>query len=449
MRHLIVLFLVFGYSIATFSQSDPHDHFDEIVCKEMMAYANIAQAAAFVNPLTDNYDLKYYRFDWYIDPAQYYIKGSATVYFETLEDDFAGIHFDFSSNLGIDSVTYHGENRTYEQSGDYLLTIQMPQPLDKGTLDSLTITYEGAPPASGFGSFVQTMHNGSPVLWTLSDPFGSQDWWPCKNGLGDKIDSIDVFITTPEAYRGASNGALVSEKTIGTDKVCHWRHRYPITPYLVAIAVTNYISYTDTVILDNGTELQMLNFVYPENEAGARAGTGDLVEVLQFYDSLFITYPFHEEKYGHAQFSWGGGMEHQTMSFVFNFGWSLLAHELAHQWFGDMVTCASFEDIWLNEGSATYLEGLSQERFRGASAWQSWKSGRLANITSQTGGSVLVTDTTSVSRIFSGRLSYNKGAYLHHMLRWILGDEIFFQGMRSFLNTYSYDYARTPQFQTV
>jgi aminopeptidase N len=431
------------------AQEFPDSDFDDLVCKEAEAHRNILERGSVFNPLTDNYDLKYYRFEWYIDPAQYYIDGSATVYFETREADFAQIHFDLSTNLAVSSVMYHDEEINFEQSGSYLLTIDLPAPLGAGVLDSLTITYAGAPPASGLGSFVQTTHGPTPVLWTLSDPFGSQDWWPCKNGLGDKIDSVDVIITTPQAYRGASNGKLVDGRQVGTDKVYHWKHRYPITPYLVAIAVTNYVVYEDTVALSNGTDLQMLNFVYPENEANARTGTADLIQVLQFYDSLFVTYPFHAEKYGHAQFGWGGGMEHQTMSFVFNYGWGLLAHELAHQWFGNMVTCESFEDIWLSEGSATYLEGLSQERFRGPSAWYGWKSGRVNNITSQSGGSVKVPDTTNVNRIFNGRLSYNKGSYLLHMLRWKLGEETFFQGMRNFLSAFEYDYARTPHFQEI
>jgi aminopeptidase N len=173
--------------------------FDDLVCKEAGAHRNLLHAAALVNPLTDNYDLKYYRFDWYIDPGQYYIDGSATVYFETREADFAQIHFDLSSELVVSDVQYHGEGTTFAQTDPYLLTIDLPSPIGAGILDSLTITYEGTPPVSGLGSFVQTTHGATPVLWTLSDPFGSQDWWPCKNGLGDKIDSIDVIITTPQA----------------------------------------------------------------------------------------------------------------------------------------------------------------------------------------------------------------------------------------------------------
>ena len=439
----ILLFNTFFLCTLLFAQ-DLHDDLEDTVCKEAEAHSRHFESALASNPLTEDYDLKYYRFEWYIDPAIYFIQGSATVYFQTLADDFAEIHFDFSTLMNIDSILYHGQVLNYTQSGDYLLTIQLPTPLVAGTLDSLSIVYQGAPPSGGFGSFEQGNHGGIPILWTLSEPFGTQDWWPCKNGLSDKIDSIDVIITTPEAYRAASNGVLIHEDTSGTDKIYHWQHNYPITPYLVAICVTNYVQYTDTVRLGNGTDLPMLNYVYPESLTGARAGTADLVQVLQFFDSLFVTYPFHLEKYGHAQWGWGGGEEHQTMSFVVSFGWSLLSHELAHQWFGDMVTCGSWEDIWLNEGFATYLEGLSRERFHDEADWYAWRINRVNIITSQPGGSVKVSDTTSVNRIFSGRLSYSKGSYLLHMLRWKLGEADFFQALRDYLNDFEFDYAKTP-----
>lgn len=426
------------------------DDLENVACKEAEAHAHFFHPAPAANPLTESYDLKYYRFEWYIDPAVYFIDGKATVYFETLEDDFSEINFDFSTQMAVNDINYHGQSLNSTATGDYLLMVQLPAPLPAGTLDSLTITYAGAPPSSGFGSFIQSEHNGVPSLWTLSEPYGAQDWWPCKNGLDDKIDSIDVIVTTPAAYRAASNGLLVQETATGPDKVYHWKHRYPIAPYLVAIAVTNFAQYTDNVPLSNGTNLPMLNYVYPENLASAQTGTASLVQVLQFYDSLFVTYPFHEEKYGHAQFGWGGGMEHQTMSFVTSYGWGLLTHELAHQWFGDMVTCGSWEDIWLNEGFATYLEGLSRERFPSqvVTQWYDWKLSKVQSITSQPNGSVRVDDTTSVNRIFSSRLSYNKGSYLLHMLRWKLGDDGFFGGLRNYLNARQFDYAQTSSLQS-
>jgi hypothetical protein len=143
-------------------------------------------------------------------------------------------------------------------------------------------------------------------------------------------------------------------------------------------------------------------------------------------------------------------MEHQTMSFVVSFNYSLLAHECAHQWFGDYVTCGSWEDIWLNEGFATYFEGLTVERYF-PSNWYNWKNDKRIHITSNPAGSVLCDDTTSVGRIFDGRLTYNKGSYLLHMLRWKLGDATFFNALKNYLNTpgLSDNYAKTQDLKAV
>jgi hypothetical protein len=170
---------------------------------------------------------------------------------------------------------------------------------------------------------------------------------------------------------------------------------------------------------------------------------------MQLFNEIGGRYPFADEKYGHAQFSWGGGMEHQTMSFMGGFSYNLQAHELAHQWFGDMITCGSWEDIWLNEGFATYWTALATEAYNTQQAWTTWKTNSIAQVTSQSGGSVWVDDTTNVNRIFSGRLSYTKGAMLLHMLRWKLGDENFFQAIRNYAEdpALAFGYAHTIDLQ--
>jgi aminopeptidase N len=314
-----------------------------------------------------------------------------------------------------------------------VLHIDLPGIIPINTLDSITVYYQGMPPNTGFGSFNQSTHNGVPIIWTLSEPFGAKDWWPCKQSLNDKIDSLDIIVTVPQANRVASNGLLLSETSSGSNKIYHWKTRYPIAAYLIAIGVTNYSAYSNYVPLPGGDSLQVLNYVYPETDSLARTQTPDIINVIKFYDSLTITYPFANEKYGHAQFGWGGGMEHQTMTFVVAFNHSLIAHECAHQWFGDHVTCGSWQDIWLNEGFATYFEGLTEQRFF-PSVWLQWKSSAINDITSMPGGSVLCDDTTSVNRIFDGRLSYNKGAYLLRMLNWKLGDSLFFLSLKNYLN---------------
>lgn len=121
------------------------------------------------------------------------------------------------------------------------------------------------------------------------------------------------------------------------------------------------------------------------------------------------------------------------MSFMTTLDFELVAHEMAHQWFGDYITLASWHDIWLNEGFATYLTGLTYENLLNGQYWQSWKDNQVKRITSLSDGSVYVADTTDVNRIFNGRLSYSKGAYLLHMLRWEMGDSLFFKGLKNYL----------------
>jgi len=442
---VFVIFIILGFNLSAQSNGESiHDHYCNKARNEQK-YHDAMLNALSIEDLS--FDLKYYRLEWKINPAVYAIDGKACCYFQAKKNGLDILNFNLSTQLKVSEIVYHGSTISFTQTGTYDLTVQLPSALPIETLDSLTIIYAGVPPSGGFGSFIQSSHNNTPIIWTLSEPFGAQDWWPCKNGLTDKVDSLDVIVTTPDKYRVASNGLLVSETQIDSFKIFHWKHQYAIAPYLIAIAVTNYEQYVDIVPLSNGTQLPMLNYVYPEDLQAAKQGTQNLIKVLQFYDSLFVTYPFYKEKYGHAQFGWGGGMEHQTMSFVINYNWGLLAHELAHQWFGDMVTCGSWEDIWLNEGFATFLEGLTRQRFLQESTWWDWRINKINYITSVPNGSVKVDDTTSVGRIFNGRLSYDKGSYLLHMLRWKLGDEAFFRGVRSYLHETQFNFAHTHQLQ--
>lgn len=395
------------------------------------------------NPMTNNYDLKYHRMEFYLDPAVDSIRGKITSYFAPVINGFNQISFDMSDTLVVDSVLYHGTLVSYIHSSE-VLQINLPNTISINTLDSISVYYEGVPVSTGFGSFIQTTHSGVPIIWTLSEPYGAQDWMPCKNSLTDKIDSIDVIITTPQINRVASNGLLVEEIQSGTNKIYHWKHRHPIATYLIGIAVTNYIYYSNYVPLGVDS-FPVLNYVFPESDSVAKIQTPDIVKVIELYDSLLgVNYPFADEKYGHAQFGWGGGMEHQTMSFVTSFGNGLIAHECAHQWFGDKITLGSWTDIWLNEGFATFMEGLS-EKYLFPSIWNGMISGYIDAVCSQPGGSVWVDDTTSVSRIFDGRLSYVKGCLLLRMLEWKLGDSTFFTGLKNYLNDpqLAYNYVRT------
>ncbi|MFW5821752.1 MAG: M1 family aminopeptidase [Tangfeifania sp.] len=393
-----------------------------------------------------DYDLIYQRMEWEVDPAIYYIRGKVTSHFISQNNSFTELEFDLHADMAIDSITQNGEVINFSRV-ENKIKIHFDEVLKSGQTDSISIYYQGEPPATGFGSFSTGTHNETPVLWTLSEPYGALEWWPCKQSLSDKIDSIDVIVTTPEPYRTASNGILVSEKVLNGKRAMHWKHRHPIATYLVAIAVTNYTSYSDFVDLEDGRQIEIQNFVYPENESYARENTPRTIEIMELFNNIVGEYPFADEKYGHAQFGWGGGMEHQTISFMYNFGFELVAHELAHQWFGNYITLGSWQDIWLNEGFATYLSGLAYENLLQEYWWKRWKRLNVERIVSQPGGSVFVSDTSNVGRLFSSRLSYSKGAYLLHMLRWVLGDEPFFNAIRNYFEDpeVANGFARTSQ----
>ena len=408
-----------------------------------------------LNPNTTNYDIKYHRMEWTVDPESNpaAISGTVTTYWEAKES-MNSITFDMASNLNVSQVSQRGVDLSFTAANDELV-IDLPATQNAGVLDSLSITYSGNPTSNGFGSYEQSTHNGVPILWTLSEPYGAMGWWPCKQDLIDKADSIDVFVTHPQYYNGteeyktASNGLLQSEIVTGTDKTTHWKHRHPIPAYLVAIAVTNYSVYDDLAYEGTSEEFPITNYVYPEHLSYAQSNTAVTADIIELYGNLFEMYPYADEKYGHAEFGWGGGMEHTTMTFLGGFSRDLIAHELAHQWFGDKVTCGSWEDIWLNEGFATYLTGLTKEHLDGATSFYNWRAGKINNITGNPSGSVFCTDTTSVNRIFSGRLSYDKGSMVLHMLRYKLGDTDFFQALKNYLAdpALSYGYAKTQQLQ--
>tara|TARA_R110000787_G_scaffold28923_5_gene78804 strand:+ start:40233 stop:42170 length:1938 start_codon:yes stop_codon:yes gene_type:complete len=453
MKKLVLLpFLIFSLLI---NAQDYNKDFSEVVLSETNVASKKVNAARNLN--TGNYDLKYHRLVLNVDPNVAFIEGAITSYFEAKED-LDQITFELSDNMTVSEVLQRGNPLTFTQNNDDEVVIILLVTQNTGVLDSLTISYSGNPISSGFGSFEQSSHNGDPIIWTLSEPYGALGWWPCKQDLNDKIDEIDIFITSPqfnpsnEEYFAASNGLEQSQVVNGNDKTTHFNHQYAIPAYLIAFAVTNYEIYSHEVA-NNGNPFDVVNYVYPEDLSYAQSNTPITVDIINLYTDLFEEYPYSTEKYGHAQFGWGGGMEHTTVSFMGGFSRGLVAHELAHQWFGNKVTCGSWQDIWLNEGFATYLTGLTNRNFEGEPGFKSWRVDKINSITSQTSGSVYVPaqDTTDVGRVFSSRLSYNKGSMVLHMLNRQLGEAVFMQGVQAYLASpnHAYGYAKTSDFKTI
>lgn len=392
-----------------------------------------------------NLDVSYYRLELSIDPKQNYIEGDVTTYFKS-NDSLNEVTFDLSNHLQVDSIFFQNRFQTAFIHLNNRLEIKLDSSIKTNTLDSIRIQYSGIPKSTGFGSFVQDSYNGrDSIIWTLSQPYGAMEWWPCQNNLYDKADSVELIINTPLNQFAASNGLLTKIDTINNEHRFHWKTNYPIATYLIAFSVSNYELFEESYRLNNES-LLMQHFMYPGDSINLERSQSATLPFLTFFDSLFGEYPFIKEKYGHASFTFGGGMEHQTLSFMGNYGGELIAHELAHQWFGNKLTCGSWQDLWLNEGFATYLTLLTYEfgvvhdpfyydvylnNIRGASF----------NYPNQ---SVFRYDTSTVDTLFN-HLTYQKGAASLHMLRWLVGDSAFFQGLKNYLNDsiLAYSFVRT------
>ncbi len=449
----ITFLLVFISAQLGFSQI--HDaEFDKMIESEMKSASKTVNLA--INPNTLNYDIIHHTLEFTVDPAVYFISGKVTTTYKALSD-MTTLTFDLTSQLSVSAVMQGAVPLSFEQNSNDELVITLPSTQLAGNTATVEITYSGEPANSGFDSFMIDEHEGNPILWTLSEPYGARDWWPCKQDLNDKVDNgIDVFITAPSQYVSVSNGIEPEAPTInGGNKTTHFRHGYPIPAYLIAIAVTNYHVHTQQGGLGTveSPYFPIVNYIYPETVMGSIANLTVTPSIINFYESIIGAYPFRKEKYGQAQCGWGGGMEHTTVSFMGSFGRGLIAHEMAHQWFGDKITCGSWKDIWLNEGITEYMSGLVVESFDGNSVFTNWKNGKINSITSypSSDSNLYLTEAqlTNVGRIFSGSITYNKGSMVTHMLRYKIGNTNFFQALNNYLSdpTLAYAYAVTPQFQ--
>ncbi|NMH25679.1 M1 family aminopeptidase [Flavobacterium solisilvae] len=437
-----IYFVLFLFNISMLFAQEDILEIEKIAESEMKSASRTMEFQA--NPNTANYDVTYHKLEFTVDPAVYFITGKVTTTFKALSD-MTTVTFDLTNELTVSSVKIGVTNLSFVQNSNNELVITLPSTVTTGSFATVEINYSGQP-AAGEDAFSQSAHNGTPIIWTLSEPFGARDWWPCKQDLNDKIETIDVYITAPSQYVSVSNGVEISAITLGSNKTTHFKHEYPIPAYLVAIAVTNYQIFTQTAGTAPNT-FPIVNYIYPENYTSAVNSLAQTLPIMNFFESTFETYPFSNEKYGHAQCGFGGGMEHTTVSFMGSFSRGLIAHELAHQWFGDKITCGTWKDIWLNEGFATYLSAMVIEHLDGAQPFVNHKRSLTNNITSSPSGNVYLTDAqaTNVSRIFSSRLSYNKGAMVLEMLRFKMGDTAFIQALKNYLadTDLAYGYAVT------
>ncbi len=391
-----------------------------------------------------SYDALHYRLDVTPSRTSRHVDGTVTLTLVVRDPAFTAVDLDAIA-MTFSSVTVAGSPRTTWTYAGGKLSVPVCEgpscpPHAPGDTLVVAVSYS-CNPTLGYYYYARNSY-------TLAEPWEARYWWPCYDEPSDKT-TLDLYATVPVTESCWSNGLLqgVAPGAPGLH-VWHWRETHPISTYLVSIATANFWRFDQVA----GT-VPIVNVAFPEDSTKAKLEYVNVPAMLTTFSNLWGPYPF--DKYGQATvdpFS-AGGMEHQTMSTLRR---SLLrgdrlyehvwVHELAHQWWGDWVTCVDFRDIWLNEGFATFAEALWVENFVSTTAYD-------ANIAAAM-NSALNADTNFRYAIYAppanyifGTTIYKKGGSVLHMLRRVLGDTDFFAGLQLYGQRHAYGNASTRDFQ--
>ncbi len=410
------------------------------------------QAKSSDDPLALETDVLHYRLELEVSPASRMLDGANTMTVACVADGVSAFRFWLHPALAVSALSVDGRAAAWRRLDERALEVELGSSCNAGDRFELRVAYRGSPVTAGLSSIVFESQGGWPVVATLSEPWFAYTWWPVKEDSRDKATG-ELVITVPAELTVVANGVLVDVQAVaGGRRRFHWSTAYPTSPYLFAFAATRYSSVAASFVHDGGAMPVELHLYPGSDTEDNRERWEAVVAMLGTFGDLFGPYPFLAEKYAIYQFPWRGGMEHQTASGQGGdhaFSEYLTAHELAHQWWGDLVTCATWSDIWLNEGFATYAEALWSERGAGANGASALRNAMAARRPGNLEGTVYIASPTSVQRIFSADLSYRKGAWVLHMLRRVVGDESFFAALEGYRERFAYRSATTADFQSV
>ena len=435
----LILPCVFGLStLISFSQNENSTHcYKRDIKGSQIAKSNTLTVAQIAQ--SEKYNVHFYALDVEMDNLSTDIGGTVEIH-ATANMALDSALFELFQTMTITQIRVNGTPVTFSRN---LSAVKAPVNASSGQSFIIAIDYNGTPPTAatnplgGAGmSNANSPSWGNEVTWSLSQPFSAYEWWPCKQSLTDKADSSSVKITVPNPCKAGSNGLLENVVNLGNGTSRYeWKNTHLIDYYLISVAVARYVEY-NVYANPVGSPAPVLiqNYIYdnPATLPNFQADINETADFMELFATLVGPYPFDDQKYGHCMAPLSGGMEHQTMTTQGYFEKSLTAHELGHMWFGDHVTCASWADIWVNEGFASYLDFLMIENLYPAEKDQ-YMLDVHTNVMSSLGGSVWVLDSLNETRIFSGRLTYDKGSSIIHTMRFMVNNDTqFFQALRNY-----------------
>ena len=397
------------------------------------------------NNLENNYDMKYFKTDISAGIDSNYIEGNVVIK-SLAKVNIDTLVFEFSDTMTVDSIKVNNILQSYNHN-NFNIFIYLNSTISSGNYFTTKVYFKGSSDPNHLNRGVETTTDSQfnfKSTWTLSESYHMNDWLPCKQDLTDKIDSSDFFITVDTNLMAGSNGILSNITDLGNGKHrFEWKSRHPIDYYLISFAVSDYMDYSIYAHPQGYSDsILVQNFIYDTSTCltNYKQYLDNIPQFIENYSNLFGLYPFADEKYGHCLVELGGGMEHQTMTTIGFFDSRVVAHELAHQWFGDNVTCATWQDIWLNEGFASYSEYLSYQCCGTSYDCTSWLTDAHNRALNAPSGSIYVpfADIEDEGRVFDYNLSYRKGASIIHMIRYeINNDTLFFASLKNFQTQYA------------
>ncbi len=424
-------------------------YYESFIKSEQERYSRVIKNSEVQYPGDSKIDVTYYGLDLTVTANPNYLSGSVIIGIQVDTSSINTCFLDLQNALTISSLLLNGTPAVFTHINN-IITVTLDRTYVYGEEFFIKVFYEGLPGSSGFGSFEFSAHSGVSAIWTLSEPYGAPDWFPCKDTPADKADSSDVWITVSDQFTAVSNGTLESVINNGNGtKTFYWKNRYTIAHYLISLAITNYHRYDTYFHYGQNDSMIITHFVYPEHFNLVKPHCDETAAMISVFSDRYGLYPFINEKYGHAQFT-GVGMEHQTCTSIGLWETWLVAHELAHQWYGDMITCADWHHIWLNEGFATYSEAVYVEAKNGMAAYNSYVINEM-NQAKNAQGTIWVQDISNVQQIFNWYRTYKKAGVVLHMLRGVVGDSTFFDIMRTYSadTSVAYGIATTEDFQAI
>jgi aminopeptidase N len=385
----------------------------------------------------NEYDVLHYDLSIAFDFQNKSFNGAVEVHLQVLNPLRQIVLSASNETLTIDSVFFDNSKVSYTHSSDHLI-ISLPSMFNKSKDISIIVYYHGASNFTGNYDNGGIYFSSSDRVATISEPWFARNWWPCKDVPSDKATAT-ISITVPDSLTAVSNGILKKIEHHNGKATFHWSTEYPMSTYLLSIAVAKYSESSVEYKSLDGKAMKVFFFVFPEDSEKAKTDFRNILTIMEYFRQIFGEYPFLDEKLGFAEIVGDMTMENQTICsiqkdfFTGDRQYELtFAHEIAHHWFGNMLTPENWHHTWLNEGFATYAEALYLEHRRGSEVYQLYINSMMMMKNGTYAGSVIGKSDTAFWDSFSPAQSY-KGAIVLHMLRKMLGDSVFFNCIKRYV----------------